>query len=88
MNSILGFFVSGPKASATVYNEDHIEPIINTLCELTGDDPDDYTATDLDAPTSIRADFQKLCDNLFDNVEGIFREADELFKKADAPFRK
>lgn len=87
MKSVLGYFVSGPHASATVYDYDHIEPIIKTLCEITGDDADDYTATDLDHPTSMREDFHHLCDTLFDNVEVVLHEADELFKKADVPFR-
>ena len=45
-----GFFVGGPNASAIVYNTKYIEPVIDVLCDLTGDDKDDYTATSLDNP--------------------------------------
>lgn len=45
-----GFFVGGPNGSAIVYNKDHIEPVIKVLCELTGEDNEDYTATSLDNP--------------------------------------
>jgi hypothetical protein len=43
-----GFFISGPKACATVYHRRFIEPVIAALCSETNDDPEDYTATDLD----------------------------------------
>ena len=41
------FFLSGPNASAVVFNAEHIEPVIAALVAKTGDDPEDYTATDL-----------------------------------------
>lgn len=45
-----GFFIGGPNACATVYERNHIEAVIKALCSVTGDDEDDYTATDLDHP--------------------------------------
>jgi hypothetical protein len=47
----LGIFIGGPKAVAIVYDMAHVEPVIAALCSITGDDPDDYTATDMDNPT-------------------------------------
>ena len=85
--SHLGFFIGGPSASATVYDKDHIEPIIKTLCEITGDDPEDYTATDLEEPGVVFEDLSKHFDTAMEHADGIFREADELFKKADKLFR-
>lgn len=45
-----GIFIGGPSASAIVYNRKFIESVIRALCEATGDDAEDYTATDLDNP--------------------------------------
>lgn len=45
-----GIFVSGPKASVIVYDRELVETVIKAICEATGDDSDDYTATDLDNP--------------------------------------
>lgn len=45
-----GIFIGGPSASATVYDMAYVEAVIAALCEVSGDDPDDYTATVLDEP--------------------------------------
>lgn len=49
-----GYFVGGPNSSAIVYNKDHIDPVIKVLCELTGDDDEEYTATSLDNPRGVQ----------------------------------
>lgn len=45
-----GFFIGGPSATATVYEMEHAEKVIEALCACTGDSPDDYTVTDLSQP--------------------------------------
>ena len=40
-----GWFLSGPHATNLVITRDEIEEDIARMCKLTGDDPDDYTAT-------------------------------------------
>lgn len=46
------WFISGPNACATVYDRAHIEPVVAALCMATGDDNEDYTATELQAESS------------------------------------
>ena len=41
------FFVSGPSASIFINSFEAIEPLIQALCYITGDDNEDYTATKL-----------------------------------------
>lgn len=41
------FFISGPQASAIVYDIKHAGPVIRALCEATGDDREAYATTDL-----------------------------------------
>lgn len=45
------YFISGPNASAIVYDMKHAEPVIAALCSVTEDDPDEYTVTDPDDPS-------------------------------------
>jgi hypothetical protein len=45
-----GFFVGGPHGSFIVYDSSHVSPLLEALCEVNGDDSDDYTCTDLDNP--------------------------------------
>lgn len=45
MNKTNRWFISGPSVCAYVDKHELIEPIIKSLCEVTGDDTDDYTAT-------------------------------------------
>lgn len=40
------YFLGGPSACAIVFDREYIEPVIGLLCEKTGDDSEDYTATD------------------------------------------
>lgn len=44
---LAGFLVDGPHGSALVHSGAMIEPKIAALCENNGDDPDDYTASEL-----------------------------------------
>lgn len=50
---LAGFLIDGPHGSALVHAAPLIEPKIAALCANNGDDPDDYTATELFA-LSIR----------------------------------
>lgn len=43
----LRYFIGGPNACAYVDKHEHVEAVITALCECTGDDSEDYTATDL-----------------------------------------
>ena len=45
-----GIFIGGPSASAIVFDAAHVELIIAALASHTGDDAEEYTATDLDNP--------------------------------------
>lgn len=47
MSNTKQWFISGPLACAYVYRYEHIEPVIAALCEITGDDNDEYTATEV-----------------------------------------
>lgn len=42
-----GFLIDGPNGTAMVLDRAFIEPKIAALCENNGDDPEDYTATEL-----------------------------------------
>lgn len=42
-----GFLIDGPHGTAMVLDRAFIEPKIEALCENNGDDPGDYTATEL-----------------------------------------
>lgn len=46
------FFISGPRASAIVYDIKHVEFVIQALCKATGDDEGEYTLTALPAADS------------------------------------
>lgn len=64
--SNLGIFVSGPSASAMIHEWSQVEALIAALASVTGDDNDDYTATDLDNPIASPeevAAIQKAIDN-------------------------
>lgn len=41
------YFISGPSASIVTNSWCNIEPLIKALCYATGDDNEDYTATEL-----------------------------------------
>lgn len=85
-------FVGGPQASAIVYDRAHIEPVIHALCRVTGEDPDDYSATILSSEKRVpvkgeqppiyymRDDhsFLRLPDN---DVELALRAIDEEFQR-------
>lgn len=85
-------FVGGPQASAIVYDRAHIEPVIQALCQVTGEDPDDYSATILSSekrapvkgeqpPIYYMRDghsFLRLPDN---DVELALRAIDEEFQR-------
>lgn len=43
-----GYFLGGPSASAIVFDMADVESVILALCARTGDDPDDYTSTEID----------------------------------------
>lgn len=42
-----GYLVDGPHASLYVASIEQVEGAIAEVCESNGDDPDDYTATEL-----------------------------------------
>jgi hypothetical protein len=48
-----GFHIGGPNGCAVVYERRFIEPVIAALASVTGDDADDYTATDIDMPGAM-----------------------------------
>jgi hypothetical protein len=41
----ISWFICGPSACAYVYKYTHIEALIKSLCLITGDAYEDYTAT-------------------------------------------
>lgn len=47
------WLVGGPNASFIVFDKQLIEPLIEATCKLNGDDPDEYTATELGATMVI-----------------------------------
>lgn len=47
------WFVGGPNASFIVFDKLLIEPLIAATCKENGDDPDDYTATELGATMRV-----------------------------------
>lgn len=47
------WFVGGPNASFIVFNKELIEPLIEAACTTNGDDPDEYTATEIGADKRI-----------------------------------
>jgi hypothetical protein len=81
--SITGIFIGGPHACATVYDMAHVEVVIKALCEVTGDDQDDYTATDLDNPQAFKFDFKAFLDPVWVKANETFKEADKAFKAAE-----
>jgi hypothetical protein len=48
LNSLNGYFVSGPNSSVVVHDKNHIEPVIELMCKLSGDDSEDYTVTEIE----------------------------------------
>ena len=47
------YFVSGPEAHCFVTGKSNIEPAITVMCDMTGDDEDDYTATKVNLRDTI-----------------------------------
>lgn len=50
------YFLSGPNASCVIFDKSKTEQFISAMALMTGDDPDDYTCTDLQNPTGKPAE--------------------------------
>lgn len=89
-----GIFISGPTGSAIVFDKSHIESVIAVLASHTGDDADDYTATDLDNPKVVSkeeiAEIQKaIAPSIKDVVSlELEKKIEELVKRTGLSFNE
>ncbi len=42
------YFISGPHGNITAFNKEDVDHIIRVLCGIRGDDPEEFTVTELD----------------------------------------